>query len=168
MLNILSDFLVRRPEGYYCQYGDFYIDAMLPVPVDVVSHGHGDHARPGHGIIYCTAVTGAIMHYRYAQQPLLSYRKIDFKSSFHIGQVELTFIPAGHILGSAQILMEYKGVRYLYTGDYKLQEDETCEPIEIVQADVLITECTFADPDVIHPDPIAEIKKLNERRTVRL
>lgn len=163
MLNILSDFLVRRPEGYYCQYGDFYIDAMLPVPVDVVSHGHGDHARPGHGIIYCTAVTGAIMHYRYAQQPLLSYRKIDFKSSFHIGQVELTFIPAGHILGSAQILMEYKGVRYLYTGDYKLQEDETCEPIEIVQADVLITECTFADPDVIHPDPIAEIKKLNEQ-----
>jgi putative mRNA 3-end processing factor len=65
-------------------------------------------------------------------------------------------------LGSAQILLEYKNVRYLYTGDYKLQEDTTCTAIEYIKADVLITETTFAHPDTQHPDPIEEIKKLNE------
>jgi putative mRNA 3-end processing factor len=64
--------------------------------------------------------------------------------------------------GSAQVLMEYKGVRYLYTGDYKLQPDATCEPMEFVKADVLITESTFADPNTAHPDPVEEIKKLND------
>ncbi|HQS05939.1 MAG TPA: exonuclease, partial [Daejeonella sp.] len=73
----------------------------------------------------------------------------------------ICFIPAGHILGSAQVLMEYKGVRYLYTGDYKLQDDATCEKIEFVKADVLITESTFADPAVQHPSVSDEIKKLN-------
>src|SRR3546814_18717073 len=64
------------------------------------------------------------------------------------------------MLGSAQVLMMYHGVTYLFTGDYKLQDDDTCEPLETVQADVLITESTFADPQIIHPDPIAEISKL--------
>jgi putative mRNA 3-end processing factor len=78
-----------------------------------------------------------------------------------IGSVEISFIPAGHILGSAQILMQHQGIRYLYTGDIKSQTDPTCEALEITQADVLITETTFANPTVIHPDPIAEIKKLS-------
>src|SRR3546814_11893089 len=64
------------------------------------------------------------------------------------------------MFGSAQVLMMYHGVTYLFTGDYKLQDDDTCEPLETVQADVLITESTFADPQIIHPDPIAEISKL--------
>jgi putative mRNA 3-end processing factor len=78
-----------------------------------------------------------------------------------LGAVKVTLVPAGHILGSAQVLMEYNNVRYLYTGDYKLQDDPTCEKIEFVQADVLITETTFADPLVRHPDAVEEIKKLN-------
>ncbi|MNU90520.1 hypothetical protein D3C71_803900 [compost metagenome] len=100
------------------------------------------------------------MSYRYKQNRKDSYQVKLFNGTFKIGPVEITFLAAGHILGSAQILMEYQGVRYLYTGDYKLQADETCEPIEMQQADVLITESTFANPEVIHPDPIQEIKKL--------
>src|SRR5690606_20729353 len=74
--------------------------------------------------------------------------------------------PAGHILGSAQIMMIYKGVRYLYTGDYKLQEDRTCEPIQIVEAEVLITETTFANPDTKHPDPVSQIMKLDVKSNI--
>lgn len=157
---ILSDFLVRKPEGYYCRYGDFFIDAGSPVTHNVVSHAHGDHASSGHDYVYCTNGTALFMSYRYKQNRKDSYQVKLFNGTFKIGPVEITFLAAGHILGSAQILMEYQGVRYLYTGDYKLQADETCEPIEVQQADVLITESTFANPEVIHPDPIQEIKKL--------
>lgn len=165
MSTILADFLVRTPEGYYCPYGDFYIDALQPVSQVVVSHAHGDHASPGHQQIFATAMTAAFMQHRYSSQPASSYQLKAFKEEFTLGGVAITFIPAGHILGSAQILMTYKGVKYLYTGDYKMQEDSTCEPLEIAQADVLITECTFADPSVEHPDPVAEIKKLQGRNS---
>ena len=157
---ILSDFLVRKPEGYYCRYGDFFIDAGSPVTHNVVSHAHGDHASSGHDYVYCTNGTALFMSYRYKQNRKDSYQVKLFNGTFKIGPVEITFLAAGHILGSAQILMEYQGIRYLYTGDYKLQADETSEPIEVQQADVLITESTFANPEVIHPDPIQEIKKL--------
>lgn len=157
---ILSDFLVRKPEGYYCRYGDFFIDAGSPVAHNVVSHAHGDHASSGHDYVYCTNGTALFMSYRYKQNRKDSYQVKLFNGTFKIGPVEITFLAAGHILGSAQILMEYQGIRYLYTGDYKLQADETSEPIEVQQADVLITESTFANPEVIHPDPIQEIKKL--------
>src|SRR5690606_19665502 len=86
---------------------------------------------------------------------------IPYQHSFYIQGIKITFISAGHILGSAQILLEYQEVKYLYTGDYKLQKDLTCEPISIVEADVLITESTFADPLVKHPNVVDEIQKLN-------
>jgi len=159
--DILEDFLIENEFGYYCAYGDFYIDPKYPVAKAVISHAHGDHAVPGHTAIYATVNTIAFMQHRFTKQPLSSYTEKGYKESFKIGEVEISFIPAGHILGSAQILMQYKGVRYLYTGDYKLQEDITCEPLEYIKADVLVTETTFADPTVIHPDPIEEIKKLN-------
>lgn len=159
--DILGDFLIENELGYYCAYGDFYIDPKYPVATAVISHAHGDHAVPGHKSIYATASTIAFMQHRFTKQPIASYQELAYRHTFKIGEVEITFIPAGHILGSAQILMQYKGVRYLYTGDYKLQQDSTCEALEYVNADVLITETTFANPDVIHPDPIEEIKKLN-------
>ena len=158
---ILENFLVENEFGFYCVYGDFYIDPKHPVTTAVISHAHGDHAVPGHKAIYATSLTVTFMQHRFTKQSALSYNIKNFSETFHIGDVQITFIPAGHILGSAQILMEYNGVKYLYTGDYKLQEDATCEPLEFVQADVLITETTFADPEVIHPNPIEEIKKLN-------
>lgn len=159
--DILEDFIIEDEFGFYCAYGDFYIDPKYPVTTAVISHAHGDHAVPGHAHIFATAPTAAFMQYRFVQQPIKSYHIKQFKEKFYIGEVEIEFIPAGHILGSAQIVMTYRGVRYLYTGDYKLQEDRTCEPIGYMQADVLITETTFANPEIVHPDPVEEIKKLN-------
>ncbi|WP_313261278.1 exonuclease [Sphingobacterium sp.] len=167
-MQIIEDFLVKRDKGYYCSYGDFYIDPLYPVKHAVVSHAHGDHASPGHRNIYCTAGTAAIMQYRYPKQPLDSYHIKGFSEFFQINGVDIYLYPAGHILGSAQIMMIYKGVKYLYTGDYKLQEDRTCEPIQIVEAEVLITETTFANPETKHPDPVSEIMKLDVRSNILL
>src|ERR1700761_8746509 len=158
---ILDDFLYFDTNGLFCKYGGFYIDPQQPVKTAVISHAHADHAISGNGEVYCTEATAAFMQLRYGKNAAKEFNIAGFSQPFTIGDVRLTFIPAGHILGSAQILMEYEGIRYLYTGDYKLQPDATCEPAEWVKTDVLITESTFADPDVIHPDPIEEIKKLN-------
>ncbi|MEI5985231.1 MULTISPECIES: MBL fold metallo-hydrolase RNA specificity domain-containing protein [Sphingobacterium] len=159
-MNIIEDFLVRKEQGFYCSYGDFYIDPLYPVKHAVVSHAHGDHASPGHKHIYCTQATAEFIKLRHSKQPDQSFQLIPFDTYFEINGVGIYLYPAGHILGSAQILMVYKGVRYLYTGDYKLQADPTCEPIQFKEADVLITETTFANPAVKHPDPVQEIMKL--------
>lgn len=161
MSEILDDFLVRQEKGFYCRYGDFHIDPQMPVHRAVISHAHGDHATPGHAYNYCTPATVAFMTYRFSKMHLHHIKTYGFGDSFDVGGVQIQFIPAGHMLGSAQILMEYGGVRYLYSGDIKLQADPTCEPLVFVQADVLITESTFADPDVKHPHAEDEILKLN-------
>ena len=161
MAQILPDFLIQRPEGYYCPYGDFFIDPQQPVRHAVVSHAHGDHASPGHRYVFCTPATAAFMRHRYRQQPQKSFAEYAYNQSFELKQVKLYFIPAGHMLGSAQIVIEYQGVRYVYTGDYKMQADDTCEPLETIAAHVLITESTFANPAISHPDPIAEIIKFD-------
>ncbi|SHN29173.1 putative mRNA 3-end processing factor [Mucilaginibacter sp. OK098] len=160
--DIIEDFLSFNLNGLYCKYGDFYLDPLQPVANAVISHAHADHAIPGNTNIYCTEATHAFMKLRYGKNAGKVFNIAAYNSTFNIGGVEITFIPAGHMLGSAQVLMEYKGAKYLYTGDYKVQPDATCEPIEWVNADVLITESTFADPAVLHPDPVEEIKKLND------
>lgn len=159
---IIDDFLVINENGLYCRIGDFYLDPLKPVVKAVISHAHGDHAVKGNDTVYCTEPTHSIMLHRYQKNAGKNFQVQNFHTSFFLGEVKLTFFPAGHILGSAQVLMEYEGIRYLYTGDYKLQEDSTCEAIVFVKADVLITETTFADPEVQHPDAINEIRKLNE------
>lgn len=159
--DILPDFLVKRPEGYYCRYGDFFIDPMMPVRHAVVTHAHADHASRGQDTVYCTAPTARFMEYRYRAEAARHFSELPFHQPFSLGEVSLRFLPAGHMLGSAQVMMTYRGVNYLFTGDYKQQADDTCEPLETVRADVLITESTFADPEVIHPDPVTEIQKIN-------
>lgn len=158
---ILQDFLVFDEHGLYCRAGDFYVDPISPVAVAVISHAHGDHACPGNQMVICTTATKTIMQLRLKKNAGSSFRTFNFNESFELNGVKLQFIPAGHILGSAQILMEYRGVRYLYTGDFKLQKDPTCEPINFVTADVLITETTFANPEIKHPAAEEEICKLN-------
>lgn len=163
MSGILPDFLVKRTEGYYCRYGDFFIDPLLPVNRALISHAHADHATRGHLEVYCTPPTAAFMRHRYGRQATNNFHEFGYHQRFTINGVDIQFIPAGHILGSAQLLINYAGVRYLYTGDYKLQPDDTCEPLEAVRADVLITESTFANPAVAHPDPVSEIRKINDK-----
>jgi putative mRNA 3-end processing factor len=161
-MNIKDDFLQYNPHGLYCKYGNFYIDPQQPVATAIVSHAHADHAVSGNGEVYCTEATSEFMKLRYGKNAAKFFNIGSYDKPFAIGGVQITFIPAGHMLGSAQILMEFRGTRYLYTGDYKIQSDATCEPFEWVKTDVLITESTFANPNVIHPDPIEEIKKLND------
>ena len=159
---IKDDFLSFNTNGLYCKYGDFYIDPTQPVKTAVISHAHADHAISGNNTICCTGATLAFMQLRYGKNAGKVLNTVPYNISFIINGVNITLIPAGHILGSAMILMGYEGVKYLYTGDYKLQADATCEPIEWAAADVLITESTFADPGVLHPDAVEEIKKLND------
>ncbi|MFC3562740.1 MBL fold metallo-hydrolase [Pedobacter jamesrossensis] len=159
---ILEDFITVTPTGLHCSYGDFYLDPQQPVNEAVVSHAHGDHAIGGSQNVYCTAATETFMKHRYRKFAAVDFHSKTYHQSFKIKEVTITFYSAGHILGSAQVLMEYNGVKYLYTGDYKIEPDATCEPFEFVEADVLITESTFANPDTKHPSPIDEIRKLNE------
>ncbi|WP_017259437.1 hypothetical protein [Pedobacter arcticus] len=156
-----DDFLVKTTNGLYCKYGDFYLDPQLPVSNAVISHAHGDHAKPNNQNVFCTAFTAEVMKLRFKKKAGNYFEVFDYHQTFKIGPVILSFLPAGHILGSAMVKMEYLGSTYLFTGDFKLQKDESCEPIEFCKADVLITETTFASPDTKHPDPEKEIKKLN-------
>lgn len=158
---ILEDFIEIQAAGLYCKYGNFYLDSQLPVAKVVISHAHADHAVSGNKQVWCTPATATFMQHRYKKFAAEEFLLFDYNEHTQIGDVKITFISAGHILGSAQILMEYKGIKYLYTGDYKLQKDATCEAYHFAKADVLITETTFADPDTIHPDPGIEILKLN-------
>ncbi|WP_432708657.1 exonuclease [Pedobacter sp.] len=158
---ILDDFIVQTKKGLYCVYGDFYLDPKEPVKEAVISHAHGDHAYPGNTNVYCTASTSLFMKHRYRENAANQFFIKGYQENFRINDVDINFIPAGHILGSAQVLITYKGIRYLYTGDFKLQPDPTCEPFIFAQADVLITETTFAHPETQHPDPETEILKLN-------
>jgi putative mRNA 3-end processing factor len=150
------------PSGLYCEAGNFYIDPVKPVARAVISHAHADHANPYSGEMYCTPSTMALVKHRYRNRETGLFIAKNFHETFVFGKTEVTLIPAGHMLGSAQVLIADGNERWLYTGDFKLQPDPTCEPFEYVAADVLVTETTFADPGVQHPDPIMEICKLNE------
>lgn len=158
---ILNDFLIQNETGLFCAYGNFYLDPKLPVANAVISHAHGDHACSGNQNVYCTKATSLFMLHRYKKFAAGEFFLKEYHVSFMLHGVTITFISAGHMAGSAQVLMEYKGIKYLYTGDYKLQDDPTCEVIEFAEADVLITETTFADPNTQHPEAEEEIKNLN-------
>ncbi|MEJ7558374.1 MAG: exonuclease [Pedobacter sp.] len=162
---ILEDFIIIDKTGLYCRYGNFYLDPKEPTIDAVISHAHGDHAIGGHQAVYCTEATSLFMKHRYKKNAGATFNLSPYRESFNIRGVSITFIPAGHMLGSAMILMEYQGIKYLYTGDYKLQPDATCEPIEFVKAHVLITETTFADSNTQHPDAESEILKLNSTQS---
>ncbi len=157
-----SGFLTFDEYGLYCKAGDFYLDPQKPVLRAVISHAHGDHACPGNMHVYCTPGTADVMKLRLKKNAGLQFYPFPYGETFEVNGVGLTFYPAGHIMGSAQVLLEHGGCRYLYTGDFKLQEDDTCERFEFVKADVLITESTFANPEVKHPGAEGEIARLND------
>lgn len=154
-------FLELTANGLYCAAGDFYLDPLKPVQTAVISHAHADHAIGGHQQVYATAATLAFMDLRYGKNAGKIKQTVAYHQKVSIKEVSVTLVPAGHILGSAQVLMEFEGIKYLYTGDFKLQPDATCEMLEWVKADVLITETTFANPKTKHPEQVSEIQKLN-------
>ena len=147
-----------REPGLYCEPGGFFIDPALPVERALVTHGHSDHARAGHGSVMATAPTLAIMHQR--QVAARQEEAVSYGERRRIGDVEISFHPAGHVLGSAQILIEYRGCRVVFSGDYKRRADPTCAPFERVPCDLFITEATFALPVFHHPADEHEIQRL--------
>lgn len=155
-------FLELTGNGLYCAAGDFYLDPIKPVQTAVISHAHADHAIGGHQQVFATAATLAFMDLRYGKNAGKQKQSVAYHKKVSIKEVSITLIPAGHMLGSAQVLMEYQGIKYLYTGDFKLQPDATCEMLEFTKADVLITETTFANPQIKHPNQVLEIEKLNQ------
>jgi putative mRNA 3-end processing factor len=152
--------LYPTARGLYCEPGDFYIDPAVAVPRAVITHGHGDHARPGHRNALATPETLAIMRTRFQDMPDTAQQPLKYGEAVKIGDVEVSLVPAGHILGSAQAVLEHKGQRIVVSGDYKRRPDATCPPFEPVPCDVFITEATFALPVFHHPSDAGEIGKL--------
>ena len=132
----------------------------MAVPRAVVTHGHGDHARPGHRAALATPETLAIMRTRFEDMPNTQQQPLKYGESVRIGEVEVELAPAGHILGSAQAVLAFKGQRIVVSGDFKRRPDPTCPPFEPIPCDVFITEATFALPVFHHPSDMGEIGKL--------
>ena len=148
------------PAGLYCEPGGFYIDPVRPVPRAVVSHGHSDHARPGHRAVLATVATLAIMRQRYGAEAGGVLQAAAYGERIDLGGVAVTLVPAGHVLGSAQIVLEHRGARVVVSGDYKRRPDPTCAPFEPVPCDVFVTEATFGLPVFRHPADRREIDRL--------
>jgi putative mRNA 3-end processing factor len=149
-----------RPAGLYCPPGDFYVDPTRPVERAVITHGHSDHARAGHGLVLATAETLAIMAARYGDDFAGEARALAYGETVTRDGVEVTLVPAGHVLGSAQAVVKRGGLTMVVSGDYKRRRDPTCAAFEPVACDVFITEATFGLPVFRHPSDTGEIDKL--------
>lgn len=148
-----------EPWGVHVVPADTWIDPGRAVDRALITHGHADHARGGHGETVATPETLAIMELRYNTRA--GAVPVEYGETIRLGGgVDATFIPAGHVLGSAQILLEHAGERVIITGDYKRRADPTCEPFEVTPCDILITEATFGLPVFTHPPIKDELAKL--------
>jgi putative mRNA 3-end processing factor len=158
---MVADFAWIRPEphGLHIVPADAWIDPAQPVATALVTHGHADHARGGHGRTVATPATLDIIALRYGPAPASTSAAYGETIALP-GGVRATFVPAGHVLGSAQILLEHAGERVVVTGDFKRRFDPTCVPFEITRCDVFVTEATFGLPVFHHPPVAQELAKL--------
>jgi putative mRNA 3-end processing factor len=149
------------PEGLFCAPGGFFIDPLRAVDRAVVTHAHSDHARPGHLAVLASRETLALMRARMGEDFAgVSQQPLGWGEVLSLGEVRLWLQPAGHVLGSAQVAMEYQGSRVVVSGDYKRQPDPTCARFQPVDCDVFVTEATFALPVFRHPPAEHEIARL--------
>jgi putative mRNA 3-end processing factor len=137
-----------------------FIDPRFPVERALITHAHGDHARGGHGSVLATPETIGIMKLRYGADCARHWQEIKYGQPLKMDGVTVTFYPAGHILGSAQILLETAKQRVVVSGDYKRFPDTMIAAFEPVPCDIFVTEATFGLPIFQHPDPLTEIDKL--------
>ncbi len=155
-----EELLCPTPAGLYSRRGGFHIDPTRPVERALITHGHSDHARAGHGAVLATPETLDLMRLRYGPEFAGSAQAIRYGEEIRLGETVVSFHPAGHVLGSAQIRVAAQGARIVASGDYKDVADPTCASFELVPCDVFITEATFGLPVFRHGDPTAEIRKL--------
>jgi putative mRNA 3-end processing factor len=155
-----EDVLVPTRSGVCCKAAGFHIDPTRPVDKALITHGHSDHARAGHGAVLATQETLDIMRLRHGDNFAGRTQAVRYGEPLAIDGVTVSFHPAGHVLGSAQIKVERKGLRVVASGDYKDRPDPTCARFELVPCDVFITEATFGLPVFRHHDAEGEIDKL--------
>jgi putative mRNA 3-end processing factor len=140
----MTDLLRATDRGLYCEAGDFHIDPWMPVDRAIITHAHGDHARFGSRTYACAAECERVLRTRLGfDQSITGFRWNDGPT---LNGVKVTFHPAGHILGSAQIRVEHRDEMWVVSGDYKTEPDPTCTPFEPVRCDVFVTESTFGLP----------------------
>ena len=156
-----EDLLRPTPQGLYCPPGDFYIDPVRGgVDRAVVTHGHSDHARAGHGAVLATPETLEAMATRYGEEFTRSRQAAPYGETNRVGDVDIRLVPAGHVIGSAQVEVKWKGLTMVCTGDYKRRADPTCAPFEVIPCNIFISEATFALPVFRHPYSPGEVAKL--------
>jgi len=155
-----EEILRPMPSGLCSPIGNFHIDPTRPVERALITHGHSDHARAGHGAVLATQETLDMMRLRYGPNFAGSTQAVHYGEKLKLGAVEVSFHPAGHVLGAAQICVAANGTRVVASGDYKDVADPTCAPFELIRCDAFITEATFGLPVFRHGDANAEIAKL--------
>ncbi|MCX2723627.1 ligase-associated DNA damage response exonuclease [Roseibium salinum] len=156
----MSDLLTVTPAGLFCPAAGAYIDPVRPVEKAIITHGHADHARAGHGAVLATRQTLDIMAIRNGADFCGSAQETGYGEVVRSGDVEVSLHPAGHVLGSAQVLLNRAGRRTVVSGDYKRQADPTCTPFELVPCETFVTEATFGLPVFRHPPARQEVEKL--------
>lgn len=156
----VETWLFPRPQGLWCEPGQFYIDPRGAVDRAIITHGHSDHARPGHGHVLATTETAAIMRVRYGERCAGAFQTPGLGEAVNVNGAGVRLVPAGHILGSAQVVLEYAGQRAVISGDYKRAADPTCSGFEVVPCDVFVTEATFALPVFRHELAAHEASRL--------
>ena len=135
--------VIQTPQGLYCPEGDFHIDPMGRVPRALITHGHSDHAARGMGAYLCTHQALPVIRHRLGK---ITAEGIAYGAARQIGGVTVSFHPAGHVPGSAQIRIEQGGEVWVASGDYKTAPDALCEPFEAVRCHTFLTETTFGLP----------------------
>jgi putative mRNA 3-end processing factor len=139
----MSNLISFTDRGLYCQPGDFYIDPWKPVDRAIITHGHGDHAYFGHKYYLCHTCTKPILALRLGEN---NYQALEWYETLNINGVNISLHPAGHIIGSSQIRLEYKGEVWVVSGDYKVEDDGISGKFEPVNCHTFITESTFGLP----------------------
>ncbi|MGR3492454.1 MAG: ligase-associated DNA damage response exonuclease [Shimia sp.] len=154
----MSDVLTFTDRGIYCAAGDFYIDPWRPVDRALITHGHADHARPGHRSYLATTNAAPVMHHRLGD---IALETIQYGEQRKIGDAIVSYHPAGHVPGSAQIRVEVGGEVWVASGDYKTVDDGLSEPFEPVRCHAFISECTFGLPVFTWDTPQAVAAQIN-------
>lgn len=159
-VNAFAAWLRPDASGLCCMPGAFHVDPSRAVERAIITHGHSDHARPGHGAVLATPETIAIMQARLGEHCAGSFQEMRYGEILGLGGVTVRLAPAGHILGSAQVVIEHRGQRAVISGDYKRRHDPTAAPFELVRCDLFVTEATFGLPVFRHEPDGREIGRL--------
>jgi len=154
------DLIVPTPQGLYCPPGDFHIDPASPVARAVITHGHGDHARPGSREYWGAAPGYGLLRERLGLTAKI--KPLAYGEAIQLGAARVSLHPAGHVLGSAQVRIEAGGAVWVVSGDYKREADPSCAPFEPQRCDVFVTESTFALPAYRWPDPALVVREIHD------